>query len=133
MRVVEAQEIVAVAYRLATQKAVRCVAGIGVVMFGITTFVQHRWVFGVCALLLSCAAGLLMSKDARRRVTRITGLSDMAQEGVWTRFRRDRSYAMRVKVAIANDGLPRALDEITRSLNSELTSKKAQEILQGLE
>jgi len=129
MQVAEAQQLVAIAYRQATLKWVMRIAGLGAVVLPVAAFATHSWIVAVTGAVVAAAVLLFISTDASSRVKRITGLPQAVQSRLWKRYRTDAPYAMRVKVALANDGLSRALDEITRSLNTRDATANARDML----
>ena len=129
MQVAEAQQLVAIAYRQATLKWVMRIAGLGAVVLPVAAFATHSWIVAVTGAVVAAAVLLFISTDASSRVKRITGLPQPVQSRLWKRYRTDAPYAMRVKVALANDGLSRALDEITRSLNTRDATANARDML----
>ena len=131
MRVVEAQQIVAISYRLSALRSMRALAGAGLLVLIGIAFARHSWLAAVTGVALAGVISVLVSNDATDRVARITGMSRAAQASLWSRYRKDAAFAVRVKVALANDGLSRALDEITRSLNGESTAGNIKQTLQA--
>jgi len=53
----------------------------------------------------------------------------MTDQALWLRYRRERPFAVRVRVALDNDGMARSLDEITRTLNARVTEDNVRSAL----
>ena len=113
-----AQEVIAIAYRRHMLNSVCALAGAGLTLSGILGFATHNWVVTGSAFAVVVTAIAVISEAATSRIVRITGLSRDAQWALWGRYRGQPSFAVRVNVALANDGLSRSLDELTRKLNA---------------
>jgi hypothetical protein len=130
MRVAEAQQLVAIAYRQAMLKSVRRVIVAALVALPLAALVRPSWVLALVGLLAAVGLSMFLVSDAASKVRRITGLPEPVQSKLWHRFRTDAPFALRVKVALANDGLSRALDEITRSINARDAVANVRDVLQ---
>ena len=109
MQVAIAKQVATIAYREASLRLAQRTAAAGMLVgVGLACAVQS-WALAVVALAASVGMVFLVTRDAIRRITRRTGLSPAEQAAIWKRYRSDVTYGVDARVALANDGLARAL------------------------
>jgi len=115
MSVIVAQQLVAIAYREAMLRSVRRAAGMGLLVVAMVAYAVHSCGPILAGVAVTWILSLVASRDTAARIRRITGMTHTAQTKLWRRYRTDVRFAMAARVVLASDGLPRALDEISRS------------------
>jgi len=116
MRLIVAQRLVTISRREAMLRSMRRVALAAAALFPLLSWAAHSWSVAFAGLVATGVLLVLIWSDATQGIEEVTGLRPATQHKLWKRYRTDLSFAMSVRVALSDDGLQRALDEIARSV-----------------